>query len=85
MGGEIDDIPGLEGNLKLELPEGTQTGSVFRIANQGIPHLNDDGRGDVYVIEKVVTPTNLSSREKDLLRQFDKLREPSAHPLAESG
>ncbi len=74
LGGELHDIPGLEGGLKLDIPEGTQSGSVFRIINKGIPHLNDYGRGDEYVITKVVTPTDLSQEEKELLRKFEKLR-----------
>jgi molecular chaperone DnaJ len=74
LGGELDGIPGLEGDLKLDLPEGTQNGAVLRIANKGIPNLNDDGRGDEYVIVKVVTPINVTDNEKELLREFDKLR-----------
>ena len=74
LGGEIDDVPGLEGNLKVHLPEGTQNGAVLRIVNKGIPHLNEYGRGDEYVIVKVVTPTDLTEREKGLLREFERLR-----------
>ncbi len=77
LGTEIEDVPGLEGKLKLEIPEGTQTGAVFRIANKGIAHLNDYGRGDEYVVVKVATPTNLSPEEKKLLREFEKLRQKS--------
>ena len=74
LGDKLDDIPGLEGDLKLDLPEGTQNGAILRIANQGIPHLNDYGRGDEYVIVKVVTPTNLTEHQKKLLREFEKPR-----------
>ena len=74
LGGELTDIPGLEGNLKLDINEGTQTDTVFRIPDKGIPHLDDYGRGDEYVIVKVVTPTNLSTREKELLKEFQRLR-----------
>ncbi len=73
LGGEIDDVSGLEGNLKLDLPEGTQNEAVLRIINKRIPHLDDFGRGDEYVIVKVVTPTNLTDEEKTLLREFEKL------------
>jgi molecular chaperone DnaJ len=41
----------------------------------GIPHLDNLGKGDEYVIVKVVTPTDLSHEEKELLREFDKLRQ----------
>ena len=64
----------MESDLKLDLPEGTQNGAVLRIANRGIPRLNDSGRGDEYVIVKVVTPTNLTEHEKELLREFENSR-----------
>jgi len=74
LGGQIDGIPGLEGSLMLEVPEGTQNGAVFRIANAGIPHLGGHGRGDEYVVAKVVTPTDLTEEQKELLRRFQELR-----------
>lgn len=73
LGGEIE-VAGLNGNLKLDIPESTQTGTVFRINGEGIPHLDGHGKGDEYVIVKVVTPANLSHKEKGLLREFEKLR-----------
>jgi len=73
LGGEIE-VPGLDGHLRLEIPEGTQTGTVFRITGRGIPHLDAYGSGDEYVIVKVLTPTNLSDEEKELLREFERLR-----------
>lgn len=77
LGGEIS-VPSLKGELKLDIPEETQTGGVFRIENEGIPHLDRRGRGDEYVVVKVVTPTNLSRKEKELLREFEKMRRRSA-------
>jgi molecular chaperone DnaJ len=74
LGSVLNDVPGLEGSLELELPEGTQNGDVLRISKKGLPHLNNNGRGDEYVIVKVVTPTDLSDEEKGLLREFDRLR-----------
>jgi molecular chaperone DnaJ len=74
LGGEINDVPSLNGNLKIDVPEGTQTGTMFRITDQGIPHINDFGRGDEYVVVKVVTPTKLSKKEKKLLKDFEKIR-----------
>ncbi|OGO07440.1 MAG: molecular chaperone DnaJ [Chloroflexi bacterium RBG_13_60_13] len=73
LGGQVD-VPGLEGSLKLDIPEGTQTGAVLRITGEGIPGLNGHGRGDEYVIVKVVVPTKLSRREKELLRELETLR-----------
>jgi len=76
LGGCVD-VPSLDGDLKLDISEGTQTGAVFRIMGEGIPHLDGPGKGDEYVIVKVVTPTDLSRDEKELLREFETLRQKS--------
>ena len=69
LGAEIE-VPTLEGNVKLDIPEGTQTGSTFRLRGRGFPKLRGYGKGDQHVKVKVVTPTHLSKEQKDLLRQF---------------
>jgi molecular chaperone DnaJ len=74
LGGRVE-VAGLDGVTNLEIPEGTQTGSVFRIESKGIHHLKGPGKGDEYVIVKVLVPTDLSNKEKDLLREFARLRE----------
>jgi molecular chaperone DnaJ len=74
LGAVLDDVPGLEGNVTLEIPGGTQAGEILRIRSKGIPHLKGTGRGDQYVMVKPVTPKNLSEREKELLREFESLR-----------
>ena len=61
----------LDGKVKLDIPAGTQSGTVQKIAGKGIPYLRNDGRGDEYVTIKVVTPKNLTSRQKKLLEQFE--------------
>ena len=76
LGGQIE-VPALDGRIRVDIPEGTQTGTVFRMENEGIPHLDGRGRGDEYVIVKVVTPTNLNRKEKELLREFEKMRRKS--------
>jgi len=68
LGGVIE-VPTLGGKISLKIPEGTQTGTDIRIKEKGIKH--DSTRGDQYVRVKVVTPTKLSSIEKDSLRQLD--------------
>jgi len=67
-------VPSLDGDLELEIPEGTETGAVLQLPGKGVTHLGGNGRGDQYVIAKVVTPTDLSKEEKHLLREFEKLR-----------
>jgi molecular chaperone DnaJ len=73
LGGEIDDLPSLNGKVKLDIPEGTQTGAVLRVVNSGIPHLKGPGKGDLYVMIKVTTPEKLTRQQKDLLTEFEHL------------
>lgn len=72
LGDEID-VPTLEGKTKLKIPEGTQTGTSFRLRNLGIASVRGYGRGDQRVIVKVVTPTKLTARQKELLRELGDL------------
>lgn len=71
LGGEIE-VPTLEGKASLKIPEGTQTGKVFRMRNLGVPHLRGSGRGDQLVRVRVVTPTKLNARQREALVQFAK-------------
>lgn len=85
LGAELE-VDTLDGKVKYSLPEGTQTGSVFRLKGKGIPHLNGSGRGDQYVTVEVEVPKNLSSQQKELLRQFgDAMGERTATPQKKSG
>ena len=76
FGGKVE-APGLDGTVTVDVPEATQTGTAFRIMEQGGPRLKGQGRGDQYVIVKVLTPTDLSDEERELLRQFERLRQDS--------
>ncbi len=69
LGAEIK-VPTLEGDVALTIPEGTQTGSVFRLRGKGVPSLRGGGRGDQYVTVNLETPKNLSAREKELMREL---------------
>ena len=64
------EIPTIDGKVKYDLPEGTQTGSVFRLRGKGIPVLNGRGRGDQYVTVNVETPRNLTKEQKEALGKF---------------
>ena len=70
LGAQIK-VPTLEEEESLTIPEGTQTGSRFRLKSKGIPHLNGHGRGDLYVFVRVVTPTKLSREQRQLLEQLE--------------
>lgn len=69
LGAELE-IPTLEGTIKYNIPEGTQTGTVFRLKNKGIKHLRSNAKGDQLVKVNVEVPTRLSAKQKELLKQF---------------
>ena len=69
LGAEVE-VPTLDGKVKYTIPEGTQTGTTFRLRGKGIPYLNAGSRGDQFVTVYIVTPKNLSREQKELLRRF---------------
>lgn len=71
LGDEIE-VPTLDGKVQLRIPEGTQTATVFRLKEKGVPHLRGSGRGDQHVKVKVITPKKLTDKQKELLLEFAK-------------
>ena len=69
LGGELE-IPTIDGKVKYEIPEGTQTGTTFRLRGKGIPQVNGRGRGDQYVTVYIETPRNLTKDQKEALKRF---------------
>lgn len=69
LGAELT-IDTIDGPVKYDLPEGTQTGTTFRLRGKGIPDLSGRGRGDQYVTVKVQVPTRLTPAQKEALRAF---------------
>ncbi|WP_017728412.1 molecular chaperone DnaJ [Halalkalibacterium ligniniphilum] len=69
LGDEIE-VPTLEGKVKLKIPAGTQTGTSFRLRGKGVPNVRGRGQGDQHVQVRVVTPTNLTEKEKEIIREF---------------
>ncbi len=69
LGDELQ-VPTLDGKVKYSIPAGTQTGTVFRLRNKGIPNVRGHGRGDQYVKVTVKVPKNLSEKQKQILREF---------------
>ncbi len=80
LGCEIE-IPTLEGQVSLKIPEGTQSGRIFRLRSKGIPVLQGYGRGDQLVIMRVETPTNLNRQQRDLLEEFARISGEDVHPM----
>jgi len=69
LGAELE-VPTLDGKVKYSMPEGTQTGTIFRLRGKGIPNLRGSGRGDQFVTVKVMVPTGLNNEQRDLLLRF---------------
>ena len=69
LGGDLE-IPTIDGKVSYTLPEGTQTGSTFRLKGKGIPNVNGRGRGDQFVTVHIETPRGLSREQKEALRKF---------------
>ncbi len=65
---------------KISIPEGTQSGKLFRVKGEGFPSLQGGGKGDMIVKVSVETPMNLTSRQKELLEEFAKLSSESNFP-----
>ena len=69
LGGELE-IPTIDGKVSYTLPEGTQTGTTFRLKGRGIPNVNGRGRGDQFVTVHIETPRGLNREQKEALRKF---------------
>ncbi|MCZ6622721.1 MAG: molecular chaperone DnaJ [Deltaproteobacteria bacterium] len=80
LGAEID-IPTLEGKVKMKVPPGTQSEKVFRLKGKGIKDVQGYYHGDQHVRVVLETPTHLTSRQKELLKEFATLG--GENPLAE--
>ncbi len=68
--GTKKEIPTIHGNLMLDIDSGTQTNDKYRIKGKGVKDPNSSRYGDMYVIAKVITPTKLSSKQKNILKEL---------------
>lgn len=78
--GDKIEIPTVDGMVALTIPPGIQTGQQLKLKGKGVPHLGGGGVGDHYVTVRVVTPTGLSERSRELLRELDR-----SHPSSPRG
>ena len=69
--GAVVAVPTIDGELKLKVQPGTQSGTLIRLRGQGMPHLQARGRGDQYVRLIISIPSHLSRRQRQLLEEFD--------------
>jgi molecular chaperone DnaJ len=72
LGGDIE-VPTIDGKkARVSIPEGAQAGKQFRLKSKGMPILRSNQMGDMYIQVTVETPVNLSRRQRELLKEFDK-------------
>jgi len=74
LGDEIE-VPTVHGKVSFKIPAGTQTGKTFRLRGKGVPNVRGYGQGDQHVQVRVVTPTKLTSRQKELLKEFNQIED----------
>lgn len=75
LGGEVE-VPTIDGGRsRVKVPAGSQTGKQMRLRSKGMPALRGGGVGDLMIELAVETPVNLTARQKELLREFEKLSE----------
>jgi molecular chaperone DnaJ len=84
LGGDFE-VPTIDnGNSRIKVPAGTQSGRRFRLAGKGMPVLRQKQMGDMYVQVTVETPQNLTKRQRELLAEFQKLSSDETQPEAAS-
>jgi molecular chaperone DnaJ len=68
------EVPCLNGErVKVAIPPGTQSGTALRLRGRGMPRLHARGKGDLYVVVEVRTPTDVTARQRELLKEFARL------------
>ena len=81
LGTEID-VPTLDGKVKMKIPAGTQSGKLFRMKGKGVKDMQGFQQGDQHVRVTVETPTRLTAKQKELLKEFAALGGEEVNPLA---
>ena len=69
--GDSITVPSIDGKVEYTVPEGTQSGTTFRLRGKGIQYLNGRGRGDMYVKCEVEIPKKLNKAQRDALKKFE--------------
>ena len=70
LGAEVE-VPTIDGKVKYDVPEGTQSGTIFRLRGKGIQYIRGRGRGDQYVHVVVEIPKKLTKTQRDALKKFE--------------
>ncbi|MDA1316489.1 MAG: J domain-containing protein [bacterium] len=69
--GATIQIPTVDKEVKVKVKPGTQSGSMIRLQGKGVPHVNSSGKGDQYITFKVIIPTKLSTKAKELIQALE--------------
>jgi len=81
LGGQVE-VPTIDGGrARVKVPEGTETGKQFRLKGKGMPILRSTLTGDLYVQVEVETPQNLTRKQKELLKEFEKGSTDNTNPV----
>jgi molecular chaperone DnaJ len=83
LGAELE-VPTLDKKVKLKIPEGTQSGDRFKLKGKGFPSLQGYGKGDEFIIVRVETPTKLTKKQKELLKELGRISDDNSTPLNKS-
>jgi molecular chaperone DnaJ len=78
-------IPTLDGEEKISIPAGTQTGRIFRLRGRGVPHLRGNGRGDMLIVIQVAVPIELDDKQRELFQELGKTLGKEVIPQQERG
>ena len=76
--GDDVEVQTLHGAVRMKIPEGTQSGKVFRLRGKGVPDVDGRGHGDELVELMVWTPTHLSSEERELFERLGEIQQTRA-------
>jgi molecular chaperone DnaJ len=77
-------VPTLDGKVKYSIPEGTQTGSIYKLKGKGIPFIKGTGRGDQYIKVNIDVPKRLNEKQKAILKEFADLSGDEIHDQRKS-
>ncbi len=84
LGGEVE-VPTIDGGrARVKVPAGSQTGRQMRLRGKGMPALRGGATGDMFIELAVETPVNLTSRQRELLREFEEISEENTNPESRS-
>jgi molecular chaperone DnaJ len=83
LGTELE-VPTLTGRAQIRIPPGTQSGTIFRVKNRGVKHVQGHGQGDLHVRVQVEVPAQLNAAQRAKLAEFAAMCDEKVNPQSES-